>query len=183
MIAFDVGIYPPFSFWAWGYFDWRRHHIRADYDRFQRFHTGHELPGEVWQHDPAHRHGVPYRDPATAVRFLGGANAARREPRGFAPAPAAVPAAKPQVPSVGGAPAAISRPAQGPAVPQRPLPPAFESFGRGAQVRGEAARGFSSRMAPAPAPMPSFHGGGGAPMPSFQGGGGGGGLRGGGGRR
>ena len=67
-------------------------------------------------------------------------------------------------------------------VPQRPVPPAFESFGRGAQVRGEAARGFSSRMAPAPsfqaAPMPSFHGGGGAPMPS-----GGGGFHGGGGRR
>jgi len=35
---------------------------------------------------------------------------------------------------------------------QRQFAPAFESFGRGAQVRGEAARGVTSRSAPAPAP-------------------------------
>ncbi len=182
IITFDLGVYPPFGFWAWGYFNWRHHQIRIEHNRFQQFHTGHEPPGGIWQHDPAHRHGVPYRDPGTTARFLGPASAARREPRGFAPAPAVAPAAKPQVPSVGRAPPAISRPAPGLSVPQRPLPPAFESFGGGAQVRGEAARGFSSRMAPAPsfqaAPMPSFHGGGGAPMPS-----GGGGFHGGGGRR
>jgi hypothetical protein len=177
IITFDLGVYPPFGFWAWGYFNWRQHQIRIDHNRYQQFHTVHEPPG-IWQHDPAHRHGVPYRDPGTAARFLGPASAARREPREFAPAPAVAPAAKPQVPSIGRAPAAISRPAAGLSVPQRSLPPAFESFGGGAQVRGEAARGFSSRMAPAPsfqaAPMPS----GGAPMPS-----GGGGFHGGGGRR
>jgi hypothetical protein len=179
LMAFGAGFY-PFGFWGWGYFNWRQHHIRIDHDRFQHFRTGHEPPGGIWQHDPAHRHGVPYRNSATAARFLGAANAARREPRGFAPAPAVVPAAKPQVPSVGRAPAVISRPAPSLAVPQRPLPPAFESLDRGAQVRGEAARGFSSRMAP----VPSFHA---APMPSFQGGGGigggGGGFHGGGGGR
>jgi len=182
-IAFGAGIYPPFGFWAWGRFDWRRHDIRVTHERFQQFHTGHEPPGGIWQHDPAHRHGVPYRDPGTAARFLGAASAARREPRGFVSPKTAAPAAKPQIPSLGRAPATITHPAPGLTVPQRPLPPAFESFGRGAQVRGEAARGFSSRMAPAPsfqaAPMPSFHGGG-APMPS---GGGGGGFHGGGGRR
>ncbi len=170
LMAFGAGFY-PFGFWGWDYFNWRQHHIRIDHERFQHFRTGHEPPGGIWQHDPAHRHGVPYRDPATAARFLSAANAARREPRGFAPAPAAVPAAKPQVPSVGRAPAAIGRPAPSLAVPQHPLPPAFESLDRGGQVRGEAARGFSSRMAPAlgmpAAPAPSFHA---APMPSFQGG-------------
>jgi hypothetical protein len=162
IITFDLGIYPPFGFWAWGYFNWHQHHIRIDHNRFQQFHTGHEPSGEIWQHDPAHRHGVPYRDPVTAARFLGPANAAQREPRGFAPAPEVMPPAKPGVPSVGRKPAAIGSAAAGLTVPQRPVPPAFESFGRGAQVRGEAARGFSSRMAPAPsfqaAPVPSFHG-------------------------
>jgi hypothetical protein len=42
IIVFDVGIYPPFDFWAWGYFDWRQHHIRIDYNRFQQFHAGRE---------------------------------------------------------------------------------------------------------------------------------------------
>jgi len=164
--VFGVGIYPPFGFWAWGSFDWRLHHIRIDHERFQRFHASHEPPGGVWQHDPAHRAGVPYRDPRTASRFLGGAAAARRDFRGFAPVPAEVPQARPAMPPVTHGPAAVSRPSAGLPAPQRPAPPAFESFGGGARVHGEAARGFSSRTAPAPsvhaAPAPSFHGGGGA---------------------
>ncbi len=178
LIAFGTGFY-PFGFWAWGHFEWRHHIIRVDHDRFKHFHSGREPPSGIWQHDPAHRHGVPYRDPATAARFLGPAGVARGY-RGFAPAPAVAPSVKPSVPSLGHGPAAISRPTQRSTAPQRSVPPAFQSFGRGSQVRGESARGFSSRMtppaAPAPsfhaAPMPSFHGGGGAPMPSFHGGGG-----------
>ena len=183
ILAFDDGIYPPFGFWAWGSFEWRRHHIRIDHDRFQRFHGEHEPPGGIWQHDPTHRHGVPYRDPATKARFLGPAAAVRRDFRGFAPAPAAVPQVRPAAPSVGHAPAAAAgRRSAVPAAPLRPVPPAFESFGHGAQIRGEATRGFSSRMAPAPsiraaptpsfhaAPAPSFHA---APAPAFHGGGGG----------
>jgi hypothetical protein len=182
ILAFDVGIYPPFGYWAWGSFDWRHHHIRIDHDRFQRFHGGHETPGGIWQHDPTHRHGVPYRNPATAARFLGPAAATRRDFRGFAPAPAAVPNARTAAPLVGRAPVAVGPRSAVPAAPLRPVPPAFESFGRGAQIRGEATRGFSSRMAPPPsisaapapsfhaAPAPSFHA---APAPAFHGGGGG----------
>ena len=101
-IGFDDGIYPLPGFWGWGRFDWRQHDIRVDQGRFQRFRTGYELPGGIWQHNPVHRHGVPYRDRGTAERFLGRADAERREPRGFAPAPVA--------PSVGRAPTAIILP-------------------------------------------------------------------------
>lgn len=174
VMGWGVGFY-PFAFWAWGHFEWRRHHIQIDHERFQRFHTGREPRAGAWEHDPAHRHGVPYRDPATEARFLGAAPVGRRAVRGFAPAPAVVAPVKPAVPSVKRAPAVIGRPAAPPVVPQyrappvvpeHRAPPAFESFGRGAQVRGEAARGFSSRMAPV-APAPSFHA---APAPSFHGG-------------
>ena len=182
LMVFGAGFY-PFGFWGWGHFNWRQHHIRIDHNRYQQFRTGHEPPGEIWQHDPAHRHGVPYRDPATAAHFLGAANAARREPRGYAPAPAVGPAH----PAVGPAPEVIGRPPPGLTVPQRSLPPAFEFIDRGAQVRGEAARGLSSRMAPVPsfhaAPMPSFHGGGGTGGGGMGGGGTGGGGMGGGGFR
>jgi hypothetical protein len=176
LIAFGAGL-APFGFWAWGHFDWYHHAIRINHDRFQQFRTGGEPAGEIWQHDRTHRHGVPYRDPSTTARFLGPTGAALRGYRGFAPA--IVPPAKPEVPLVGRGPAAIVRPPAGPAVPPRPVPPAFESFGRGSQVRGEAARGFSSRIAPTPsmpapsfhaAPPPSFHA---APVQSFHGGGGG----------
>ena len=156
VMDFGVGIY-PFGFWAWGYPEWRRHHIRVNAERFGQFHDSHEHPGEIWQHDPSHRHGVPYRNPATAARFHRPAGATPNVVRGFAPTPSITAPEKPT-----GAQGRISRPAAGPAAPPHALPPAFESFGGGAQVRGEAARGFSSRMSvPAPsfpaAPMPSFH--------------------------
>ena len=159
VMAFGAGVY-PFGFWAWGYPEWRRHHIRVNAERFRQFHDSHEHEGEIWQHDPAHRHGVPYRNPATAARFHApGGAAAPNIIRGFAPTPSI---AAPERPA--GAQGRIGRPmaAPEPATPSHALPPAFESFGGGAQVRGEAARGFSSRMS---VPAPSFHA---APMPSFQ---------------
>ncbi|MDR3469501.1 MAG: DUF3300 domain-containing protein [Xanthobacteraceae bacterium] len=186
LLAFGPGFY-PFGFWAWGHFDWRRRHIAIDHDRFERFHTSHEAPA-IWQHDPGHRHGVPYRDAATAARFLG-STAAGRGYRGFVSPPGSTPVVKPGLPSTvtpairSAVPSiergTINRPAAPNIIaPQRPAPPAFESFGRGAQVREESARGFSSRMAP-PMPAPSFHAApmpsapvGGGAMPAFRGGGG-----------
>jgi hypothetical protein len=169
ILTFDGGIYPPFGFWAWGFFGWRRHHILINHARFERFHPRYQPPGGVWQHNPAHRHGVPYRDRETAARFLGPGAAARRDFRGFVPAPAAVPHVGAAPPPAGHPPAVI-RGYVRPSLPRHPLPPAYESFGRGAQVRSEAARGFSSRMAPAPsfhaAPAPGFHA-----APAFHGGG------------
>ena len=165
LMGFEATIV-PFGYWAWAHLDWSHHVIRVDHDRFQQFHSGGEPPGEVWQHDRTHRHGVPYRDPATTAHFLGPIGQAGRGYRGFAPNPALVPPAKAEAPSAGREPRAIVRPPTSLALPQRPVPPAFESFGRGGQVRSEAARGFSSRIAPAPmTPAPSFHA---APMPSFN---------------
>jgi len=179
ILVFGAGIYPLFGYWAWGSFDWRHHHVRIDHNRFQRFHSGHEPPGGIWLHDPTHRHGVPYRDPKNAARFQGPAAAARRDFRGFVPAPTPVPQIRSRTTRMPRAPAAAGRHAV-PAVPRHPAPPVFESFGQGARVRGESVRGSSSRMAPAPSiratptpsiravPAPSFHT---APAPRFHGGG------------
>jgi Protein of unknown function (DUF3300) len=184
VLEFDGGIYPPFGFWAWGAFEWRRHHIRIDHDRFAHFHPRLEPPSEIWRHNSAHRHGVPYPNPSTAARFLGPAAAPRREFRGYAPTaaapqragPVAPQRASPAAPSAGGARPPrmigggnVAEPRL-PAPPQLPAAPIFRSFGGGAQVRSEAARGFSSRMSvPTPsshaAPAPSFHA---APAPSIH---------------
>ncbi len=157
------GIYPPFGFWAWGFFEWHRHQIRIDHTRFAQFHPRQEPPGGLWQHNPAHRRGVPYANPGTNARFLGAAAAAQREFRGFAPTPAAgPPEERARAPSV-------IRGGSG-GEPRVAAPPIFQSFGRGAEARSEAARGFSSRMSPPSAmpamPAPSFHA---APAAGFGG--------------
>jgi len=170
-IGFGIGI-GFFEPWGWYGCNWPGHGIVV-YPPYWRPGNPPRLPNprptpEPWHHDPLHRDGVPYRDAATAARYLGAQAAGRRDYRGF-PAPA-TPAHAPQTPPPQATP--VPRPSyerptapERPAMPERPVapapraaPPAFESFGHGPQVRSEAARGSSSRSAP---PAPS--GGGGHP--------------------
>ncbi|MCE1241912.1 DUF3300 domain-containing protein [Oryzomicrobium sp.] len=212
--------------WGWGIFDWHHHYLRVDPARFNAI-NWHRPPvtSGIWQHDPAHRGSVPYRDPATRARFLGaqGSPEAQRTFRGYpaagpnagqvpgalrgqagaGPTPVQprspgsagfqtpnrpnappsvsqpVPQSRPQQPSAplyeapperqfnrpqerpfqAPRPApAVERPIPAPAPVYRPAPPpVFESYGRGAEIRGQAERGWESRQSmPAPAP----HGGG-----------------------
>ena len=174
LIGFGIGIgffEPP---WGWYGCNWPGHGVVV-YPPYPH-HPGNpprpypypRLPPKPWQHDPQHRDGVPYRDGATAARYLGAETSGQRAFRGYPaepspghpaqPAPQAAPretrpAPTPPIRETSPAP----RP-QGPtprpsyqrptAPPSRAAPPAFESFGRGPQVRSEAARGSSSRSAP-----------------------------------
>jgi hypothetical protein len=136
------------SLWGWDSSDWGGHRFNIDADPFNAL-NNHQPPiaSGAWQHNPAHRGGVPYRDPAVRARFEGAA-APNREARGF---PAAA----------GRPPAAAERPAlqneRAPTVEARPpavirgTPPVLQSFGRGPDVRAQAQRGQASR-ASAPAP-------------------------------
>jgi hypothetical protein len=134
--------------WGWRHWNWRQHRIDIDRDKFAAL-NGHRPPigDAVWRHDPSHRHGVPYRDPNLRARFAGitASPEGRRAFRGYPTG------ATPQIytaPRVGPAPAGgVVAP---PAV--RHVPPAFESFGRGADVRMQSERGFSSRMSAPTAP-------------------------------
>ncbi len=95
--------------WFWGRFDWRHHRIEIDHDRFARLDPAHHwtVPHD-WAHDPAHRHGVAYREAGLQERF--------QPERGVGPRP--TPAAA--------APRSFTPPAQGgfaagrPAMPQEP---------------------------------------------------------------
>jgi hypothetical protein len=165
-----VTIGPLFGF---GHCDWHHHRIDIDAKRFSALDPRQPaVTSSVWQHNPSHRDGVPYRDPAVRARFEGAATAERiRAARGF-PTGAAAPmpgtastttgfAAPLPGPAVSGA-----RPAPAEARPPvvlRPTPPILQSFGRGAEVRAEALRGQTSRMsaparrrfAPIAAPRPA----------------------------
>lgn len=129
-ISFEIGFGIIGPYWGWGRWNWHGHGFYV----WGRGPHGGAGPMHPWAHDPAHRHGVPYRDMATARRFLGSNAATWRGYRGF--------------------PAALARPISQP-MPRmtRPGPPAFESFGSGPRVRSEASRGAFSRS------MSALHGG------------------------
>jgi hypothetical protein len=162
LIGFGIGI-PIFEpLWGWYGWNWPGHGFVVFPHRphFPGHPAREEQASRTWQHEPDHRRGVPYRDSAMAAHYLGSDAAARRPFRGYPAAPAPrlqTPSAAPTAAERRAPAAAAPMPRPTPPAAARPGPAAFESFGRGPQVRGESARGFSSRSTSAP----SFHGGGG----------------------
>jgi hypothetical protein len=126
---FGEPLFAPF--WGWDHWDWRHHHLDIDRDRFTRLNGGHPPigAGGAWEHDPTHRGNVPYQSPAARERFQGASNH-----------PSAVGATRGFPTGAGDGAPAISH-----------MPPAFQSYGAGDDIRAEADRGEASR-----ATMPSF---------------------------
>jgi hypothetical protein len=153
---FDVGTVA--LLWRWNRLDWRGHRIDIDPHRFNALNTHRPwIASGIWQHDPSHRGGVRYRDPAVSARFQGAATAAMR--RSFRDFAAAAPA--PAWPTVNPAPLSAMIGARAPALriergpaalsPRlpavlRPTPPVLQSFHRGADARIAAQRAQSSRI-------------------------------------
>jgi Protein of unknown function (DUF3300) len=212
-IYFGVGFGIVGALWGWDRWDWGHHDIHIDPDRFNRINNyaiAHDnrprYTENTWQHDPAHRRGVPYSAPAVRQKFQPTAARspeARRDFRGFgapgAPSPgatslvtpgprgappagerrrtgtAAAPPTRPTPgitartttpppvqrapavtpPAVQRAPATPTATAPRPAV-QRPVAPAFSSFGKGPEVQAQSQRGQASRQAMTPAAAPHF---------------------------
>jgi Protein of unknown function (DUF3300) len=76
--GFWIGFGPPVElaafgpFWGWGWIDWGHRYIAVDPARLALVSGGALwFSGSVWRHDPAHRGGVAYADPATRARFDG----------------------------------------------------------------------------------------------------------------
>ncbi|HYM31218.1 MAG TPA: DUF3300 domain-containing protein [Candidatus Cybelea sp.] len=94
-IGFSIGFGVVNAFWGWDDWDWDHHRLRVDPDRFNTINRviieRHEEPRierDTWEHDPAHRRGVVYRDPVVRDRFRpnpAGPPETRRDFRGFAP--------------------------------------------------------------------------------------------------
>jgi hypothetical protein len=81
---YPIGFYPAIEIaafgplWGWGSIDWSYNRIVIDNARFAAFGPNRAaFAGGVWVHDPAHRGGVAYSNPAVAARFgAGGAGRA-----------------------------------------------------------------------------------------------------------
>ena len=144
----------PIDFWC-GFF-WHRHRLFVNFNKtfvvgrigITRMHGG----VEVWQHNPIHRRGVAYRNPATAHQFgqipRPGVEA-RRAFRGFAPEGGA---GRPEFergrPEGSTAPRFQQRGEFRTPAPQQleqPRANPFEGFGHsGPEVRQHSERGFQS---------------------------------------
>jgi len=185
----------------WGNCNWGRRQVDIDVNRYNQFNRT-NISSSNWQHNVAHRKGVPYSNPNVSSKyrnaapnvvsreqFRGHAEAGRQELKAPATQKAAQKAAQQksaQAPAKGearkqsGEKPKASRPSQ-PRPAQKSgqrQASAFDGAGSGEQARKESARGQASRSAsrPMPAARP-----GPAARPSAGGARGGGG-RGGGGR-
>ncbi|MGB8842965.1 MAG: DUF3300 domain-containing protein [Aliidongia sp.] len=59
--------------WFWSRFDWRDHRIDMDRDRVVDLNPFRPyIADTIWHHDPAHRHGVAYRDLTVQQHFQSG---------------------------------------------------------------------------------------------------------------
>jgi hypothetical protein len=73
-ISFGAGCFVG-AFWgnAWGHWDWRQHRVFVNENRNininRRNIDASNMRMTPWTHDPAHRQGVPYRNPSTRERF------------------------------------------------------------------------------------------------------------------
>jgi uncharacterized protein DUF3300 len=135
-IAFPVVV----GYWGWDHWDWHHHRIDVDGGRHGGPGRGPGPERTPWHHDPAHRGGVPYRDPVTRAKFEGKTDmrSVQSNYRGYAtpaqPSPQAhgpVIASRSPAPERAAPPPEVHRPA--PAMPRpdaqpraeyRPAPPA-----------------------------------------------------------
>jgi hypothetical protein len=64
----DLALFGPL--WGWSSIDWGQREIAVNPRRYPLVVAGHAaFARRVWVHDPAHRGGVRYADPATRARF------------------------------------------------------------------------------------------------------------------
>lgn len=95
-ISFGIGFGVAAGLWGWGGWDWSRHDIHIDADRYNRL-NGYAIDhadrprftDNTWRHDATQRRGAPYGDPAVRARFapqVTNGAAARQEFRGREPA-------------------------------------------------------------------------------------------------
>ncbi len=148
-LTFGIGFGIIGPYWGRGRWNWHRHQFYV-----VPWSGGH--PVHPWLHNPAHRHGVPYRDAATAHRYLGPSTRPSRARTPFPATPARPPRRRTSpggfVPgTVPHTPRPLRRaPHQSPP-PSGTLhrgPPTFQSSGPGRRVRDEASRGADSGGAP-----------------------------------
>jgi len=174
-IFFGIGFGVIGALWGWDRWDWGHHDIHIDVDRYNGINSyaiSHDnrprYTENSWRHDPAQRRGVPYGDPGLRQKFQptsAGPAYAHRDFRGFDnrsgvvgthnPGGASQPAnTRTVTPPTQRPPSTAMAPGTPRPAVQRPVAPAFSSFGRGPDARAQSQRGEASRQSMPPAAPP-----------------------------
>jgi len=147
---FGIVVYGPL--WGWGHWNWHHHRIDIDRDRFNAMHThGSPIHSRIWHHEgPARRGnaGAFSRHPAGRETVE-----ERRAKRGYPESQGTlsiIPSPYTQPPrTFRTAPERATQPPRtfrtAPGRATSSVPPAFESFGRGLDIRAQDERGRASR--------------------------------------
>ena len=188
--AWGIGIGVGAGFF-FGAFDWPHRHVNVvDVNNFYYNRTVIVNRSNVWEHDPIHRRGIPYRDPVLRQQFrrTSASPEARQDFRGHAPSSFVGARSNPETrSSSGGRPEERSSPpgrmnvpdgnrSDMHSAPSRPSAPSvvspphveqrphvFEGAGRGAEARTFSERGHTSSQGSAPRSSGGGHGGNGKP--------------------
>jgi uncharacterized membrane protein YgcG len=75
-------------YWGWGNCNWHGGNVNIDVNRYNNININkNQITSNTWQHNPANRGQVPYRDQKSREQFSAKANpvGASREAKGFAP--------------------------------------------------------------------------------------------------
>jgi hypothetical protein len=154
VICFGSGDLIVGPLWGWNHWDWRNHRLDIVPGPFGASPT--PLRTGPWEHDPAHRHGVPYRNAILAARYEKESEASRREFRGFSglSATTQLPVVSHQTPEVSRGEAPMRTAQAG----VHRATPALGSSREGVRARGQAARGATGRSTPTSGSSSGSHG-------------------------
>jgi hypothetical protein len=154
-----TGIAIAGSIWGWNHFDWRRHDIDIDVNKWNNINVNRsKITSGKWEHNPSHRGPVPYKNKEVREKY-GKTERARevsKDFRGFDTGldKSKIGGAAPKLQDKGRdlskareAPQAKQKVSERPqARSANPSPEAFD-VKRGAEVRRDASRGQASRTA------------------------------------
>jgi Protein of unknown function (DUF3300) len=155
VIYFGAGDLIVGPLWGWNHWDWRNHRLDIVPGPFGAGPT--PLRSGSWEHDPAHRRGVPYGNAILAARYEKESEASRREFSGFSglSATSRVPVVSHQAPEASPREAPM-RTAQAGVHRATPAPRSLSEHVRG--THGQAARGGTGRPTPASGSSSGSHG-------------------------
>ena len=155
VICFGSGNLIVGPLWGWNHWDWRNHRLDIVPGPFGASPT--PLRSGPWEHDPGHRHGMPYRNAILAARYEKASEASRREFQGFSglSATTRLPVVSHQAPEVSPREVPMRTAQAG----VRRATPARASLSEHVRTHGQAARGATGRPTPTSGSSSGSHGG------------------------
>jgi len=156
VVGFGAGCPVVGPLWGWNRWNWGQDRLYVAFGAPGGVPAS--APPRLWQHDPSHRRGVPYRDPLLAARYRQESDASRRIFSGFSglSATTRAPEISDRVPEL----SPRAAPTRTPPPSRTGITPAHESIERSVRATRQPEHAPASHPAPSSTPHgdePSHH--------------------------